>query len=116
VKGHRWFRAFRDNEGNKLIEVSLGTEGTRFAVIEEDAFLDLIRGGLSSAWRLVGKKGYVAAHGKGEQNLSVGRVLLGAKQGDLVRYLDNDPTNLRASNLLLVKGKGAIRNDRELVR
>ena len=117
AKGHRIFETFRDTDGTPLIRVSLGPENAKYAVLEERDFVELVQSGLSPAWRLIAQ-GYVAAHStkpNGGKNLSPARVLLSAGKGDLVFYLDNDKTNLRRSNLQLVKGKGAIRNDKELI-
>jgi hypothetical protein len=48
--------------------------------------------------------------------LLVARALLDAGAGQIVRYLDGNPLNLRSENLRLVAGNGAIKRARDYLR
>lgn len=64
------------------------------------------------------KNGYVSAPASRSPNnhVSIARVLLNAKEGESVIYKDGSPTNLRRSNLILVRGGKSKHHDRSYLK
>lgn len=110
-----------DVGGRLLARVPLGRHNDftpqRYAEIWKDDFDFLCKLGLSSNWvsYRVKSKQYVSATAStmpGNRVL-VARVLLDADAGQMVRFLDGNPLNLRRENLRLVahnRGKVRARN------
>lgn len=100
----------------KQIAVVTTRNGKKIELYLED-YEYLMGLGLSPAWNL-SPKGYVSApayRAKGGQ-IGVARVLLDAGPGDLVRYYDGNPSNLRRENLSLAAGVGwSTRRDRDFL-
>ena len=94
----------------------MGRAGATEAAIWEDDYKFIRRLGLSGNWSKLQRMHVVAsARRPGGNHVLVARVLLDAKQGQGVRYLDGDPLNLRRENLKLMSHAGAIRRDRDYV-
>ena len=93
---------------NRVVRVPLGPRGMKgFATIDLDCWEKFIEKGFSgnlnahfapNSDRLYVTAPSTAATGN---NILVARVLMDAKRGEIVRYIDGDPTNLRKSNLRL---------------
>lgn len=111
----RIFQSSRDEDGTPTVIVSLGRKGSKTCVIDEASFLELMEMRLSPTWD-INPEGYVMTYsGKASGGkVSPARVLMNAGIGEVVRYRDNDPRNLRRSNLEVIPGN-AIRKDKELV-
>lgn len=103
--------------GVDLALVPLGRFGNRgYAVIEADDLSTLEALGLSMAWNRNQQTGTVftpAVKASGG-NVQVARVLLDLGPGQIVRYANGDPTDLRRQNLSVVDGN-AIRRDRDFL-
>lgn len=103
-----------DQNGQKLALVPLGRFGSKgYAVIESADLIMLEALGLSLAWnrnQLTGTVFAPAVKASGG-NVQVARVLLDLGPGQIVRYENGDPTDLRRQNLSVVDGN-AIRRDR----
>jgi hypothetical protein len=95
-----------------LVPLSGGRGG--WAVVNEDDLALLESVGLSLRWTRDISSGAVSAPASASPNrhVSVSRVLLDAGEGEAVRFLNGDPTDLRRENLLLVDGSGT-RRDRD---
>jgi hypothetical protein len=83
------------------------------AVLYLDDFDMMLALGLSPHWQR-SPSGYVvaAAHLASGSHVGVARVMLDAGPGEIVRFLDRNPLNLRSENLKLVPG-WATRRDRD---
>ncbi len=96
-----------NENATKLIKrIPLGPNGSKGeATIYQEDYDYLMSIGLSSSWNLW-PNGYVIAcayKAKGN-NVSVPRVLLDARQGEVVHYVDGNRLNLRRDNLELYEG------------
>lgn len=101
-------------EGRALALVPLGPRSERVATIWNDDYVLLMSLGLSSNWLALNSGNYVYTSTKHGQ-IIIARVLLDAKPGQIVRYLDSDPMNLKRENLVLMYRDIAKKRDRELV-
>lgn len=103
--------------GRHLALVPLGRFGSKgYAVIEADDLNMVEALGLSLAWnrnQLTGTVFAPAVKASGG-NVQVARVLLDLGEGQIVKYLSGDPTDLRRQNLSVVDGN-AIRKDRDFL-
>ena len=99
--------------------VPLGPNGDRGTVVlRKDDYDLLLELGLSECWNAlrINDRIYVTApssRAPGSRVL-VARVLMDAKRGERVIFLDGNPLNMRRENLRLVKGHGK-RRDRDFV-
>lgn len=96
------------DNGKSLVHVPLSRRGEQEAVIEQDDYQRLISAGVSPNWHTVG--GSVTARTPKGQRL-LGRIILGAEEGQTVRYQDGNPLNLRRDNLYLRYGGFSINSD-----
>jgi len=103
--------------GRELALVPLGRWASKgHAVIYTDDLTMLENLGLSLVWNRNSLSGTVfapAAKASGG-NVQVARVLLDLGEGQIVRYLNGDPTDLRRENLSVVDGN-AVRRDRDFL-
>lgn len=107
-------KAIVHNDG--LAYVPLGTRGQRgVAVISDDDLAMLEKLGLSLRWNRHPRTGAVhAPAGKASgSNVLVARVLMDAGKGQVVRFRNGDPTDLRRDNLILDNDGYATRRDRD---
>src|SRR5262245_60063072 len=96
-------------DGKEIYLIPVGKDGGKgYAAIEKKDFDLLVSLGLSGAWDH--KHNSVIVPGC----LSVARILLDAKPGQVVRFRDRDPFNLRSDNLYLEAGRST-RWDRRLL-
>ena len=100
-----------------VVQVKLGVnESKGMAELYQEDVDFLIRLGLSMTWGRL-DRGYVtapASRAKGGR-IGVARVLLDAKPGENIKYLDGNPLNLRRENLRLMAGGWSTRRDRDLL-
>lgn len=105
------------HDGQDLALVPLGRFASKgHAVISADDLAMLEDLGLSLVWNRNALNGCVfapAARASGG-NVQVARVLLDLGEGQMVRYLNGDPTDLRWDNLAIVEGN-AVRRDRDFL-
>ncbi len=102
------------DNGSVLIRVPLkGSKGLKgYAEINKDDWDFLGKLGASTAWNLSAYGTVIAGAARAPgRNVRIGRVLLDAGPGQIVRYRDGNPLNLRRSNLYLDKGS-ALGRDR----
>jgi hypothetical protein len=115
----RIIRHLTDTDGKRIVEVPLGQNGKRVAVLYEQEFEELIGLGLSPRWRILKDRNNAMRVtvwlGSIKQQISVARLICGADVHQNVSYLDGNPFNLRSTNLLLGMGRGT-RNDRTLIK
>ena len=107
-------RCGRDAESREIIYVPLRNKGE--AILYREDFDRLLELGLSLSWNRL-PNGYVTApaykaHGN---SIQVARVIVDAGPGEQVKYVNGDLTDLRSSNLCLLKGGGASRRDRDFI-
>ena len=96
--------------------VPLGRKGANEVAIWEDDYNFVRRLGLSGNWTKLLNNHVIATAPKASGNhVLVARVLLDAKAGQSVRYLDGNPLNLRRENLQLIERGGSIRRDRDFL-
>ncbi|RUU36347.1 hypothetical protein EOC93_25265 [Mesorhizobium sp. M6A.T.Ce.TU.002.03.1.1] len=98
-------------EGN-TVYVPLARDGTREAVIDFDDFRDLQLLGLNPNWH--SKGGNVMALGSNGVLVVVSRVLMDAKEGQVVSHENKDRLDLRRGNLSLAAGF-SVNHDRALL-
>jgi hypothetical protein len=107
------------HDGKDVIVVPLQASWGCARLFEED-FQRLIDAGLSPFWSYNSNGGgvsYVRASlsgGRCGEQVSLARLVAGAKKGQRVRYRDRDPRNLRSDNLYIERGYSR-RHDRALV-
>ncbi len=70
-------------------------------ILEERDFNELMDLGLSLTWTLRHGVVWVRCNGRA---ISVARLILDLGSGQVVKYLDKNPTNLRRSNLVVSNG------------
>lgn len=111
-----------DVGGRLLARVPLGRHNKfsppRYVEIWKDDYDFLVKLGLSPNWSSyrVGGNGYyvtASASDTPSHRVLVARVLMDANAGEIVRYVDGNPLNLRRENLRLVshkRGKSRARN------
>ncbi|MET4567702.1 hypothetical protein [Rhodanobacter soli] len=99
-----------DADGQQLVHIALGDSGKRATLYAED-YQRLMDAGFSPCWQYTGDgRGYAYAtlgayNAKGVDCLvPVARLIAQAKAGQVVRYADGNPLNLRAENLKLMAG------------
>jgi hypothetical protein len=97
-----------------IVPVQDGRKGAAILDKDDIQFLDSL--GLSFNWNRL-PNGHITAPESNSPNnyVYVSRVLTGAGWGQQVAYIDGDPSNLRRSNLVLVKGH-ATRRDRDFLK
>ena len=105
-------------EGEKKVAlVPLGRAGSLEAAIYLEDYETLMELGLSGNWFAIPPANYVsvsAKRGPGRKVL-VARVLLDAGEGEVVKFLDGNPLNMRRDNLAVVPSKLGSRRDREFI-
>ena len=94
----------------RIAIVPLSRNGEHSATIDLEDYELLMSLGVSPNWQCTGGS-VVARTPKG--TMLVGRILMDAKRGQQVRYLDGNPLNLRRDNLTIKQGGFSLRNDRE---
>lgn len=107
-------------DGKEIAYVTLGGKhGIRAELYKED-FDFLVKLGLSPNWACYqgGQGFYVTAAAKDtpSNRVLVARVLMDAAAGQIVRYRDSNPLNLRKDNLVLVAHAGPKSRARDHVR
>ncbi|MGE8227020.1 MAG: hypothetical protein ACN6RK_14655 [Stenotrophomonas sp.] len=96
---------FTDADGVIRMRVELARHGTK--VVIDTADLEAIAAaGISLNWSL-GPDGYPRVNVPGAGPCAVARLILGAKRGERVCYLDGNPLNLRGSNLTIARKRSA---------
>lgn len=102
-----------EENGKTVYWVPLGKSGKSAPIYQED-YEALLGYGVSKTWN-DGLYSYVSAYCPNipGSRVIVARVLLNAGEGQTVRYLDGDRTNLRRENLILMKDSRAKRRDRD---
>lgn len=105
-KNDRQPRRFVCASGNHLVQVTL--KGGIIATIEATDFDGVVGRGFSNQWcRISDGKGhaYAGVWGPGSSTiLMVARLILDVPRGQVIRYVDHNPMNLRRSNLLMGEG------------
>lgn len=86
-----------DVNGTTYARIALREPGT-FAVLDADDASTWTHAGLTWQWGL-SRDGYVVASLPRKGPISVARLLLAARSGERVVYIDGDRRNLRRSNL-----------------
>lgn len=102
----------------ELCIVPLGPRQHKVAMIYKEDYDFLMKLGVSQAWNTLNKGAYVyaASFERGKASpVMIGRILMNAKEGQHVKYLDGDPTNLRRENMRLRYRSDVKRHDREIV-
>jgi hypothetical protein len=96
--------------GRAAVRVELTNAPGQQAVVDADDFAALVAQGYSRSW-------YVNRSGTGQtyvrlssrkwlgNNETVARLIVGAGKGQVVKYRDGDPLNLRRRNLVLKRGR-----------
>lgn len=97
--------------GRSLYMVPLGRKGALEVAVWEEDYKLLRSLGLTGNWAKL-QNMHVSAKAS-RQHVLVARVLLDAKPGQAVRYLDGNPLNLRRENLRLIAHAGTKRRDRD---
>lgn len=96
---------FTDADGVIRMRVELARHGTK--VVIDTADLEAIAGaGISLNWSL-GLDGYPRVNVPGVGTCAIARLILGAKRGERVCYLDSNPLNLRRANLTIARKRSA---------
>ncbi|WP_296201619.1 hypothetical protein [uncultured Hyphomicrobium sp.] len=108
-------------EGGRLVaKVQLGRDPSLKAEIYQDDLEFLEKLGLSLNWTALKMSGaiYVTANAKNTAGgkVLVARVLLDAGPGQMIRYADKNPLNLRRENLRIVTSAKAIQRARDSIR
>jgi hypothetical protein len=105
-----------EEKNNTVYHIPLGKSGNYAAIYKED-YDYLIQLEVSKTWN-DGTLGYVTAYCKSipGTRVAIARVLMDAGEGETVRYLDGDRTNLRRNNLIKMKDCRAKRRDRDYLR
>ncbi|WP_442577705.1 hypothetical protein ACSBOB_19275 [Mesorhizobium sp. ASY16-5R] len=93
-----------------VVRVPLARDGKDEAVIDLEAYNELMTLGVYQNWQLRG--GNVGARGPRGLKVLIGRVLTNARPGQRVVYRDGNPLNLRRGNLDLSDGAFSINHDR----
>jgi hypothetical protein len=88
--------------GRRVAFISLGSNSDRVCVLYLDDYISLIELGVSTNWSCTKPGNAVAFNSIDMKPLGIARILLDAKAGQAVRYLDGNPLNLRRENLSLV--------------
>jgi hypothetical protein len=95
---------------DNLVTVPL-SNSNRTVTLDAVDFESLMAKGISPRWKL-SQAGKVMVG----NNHTVARLILDAGKGFRVRYLDNDPTNLRRTNLILANHSKPIINVNHIFR
>lgn len=107
-------------DGRELVRTSLNPASPNIVELWKDDYDYLINKlKINPNWNSVSsKRPNVLAVSITNSKVSVARVLLDADQGQIIRYKDGNPLNLRRENLLLLDGDGRAgkRRDRNYVR
>lgn len=99
----------------------LDARGHHHALLDGSDYDALLGAGVVGVWHLstsaTNAKRYVRAYLANPvgRAVTVARVLLGAGDGECVRYLDGNPLNVRRANLRLVRHGVGVHHDRILV-
>ncbi len=102
-----------EENGKTVYWIPLG-KSRKYAPIYQEDYELLRELGIGKTWN-DGLYSYVSAYCPNipGSRVIVARVLLNAGEGQTVRYLDGDRTNLRRENLILMKDSRAKRRDRD---
>jgi hypothetical protein len=92
---------FLDDGGTPIVSVPL-TNTNKNAILCQSDFNELIRLGVDPRWKLA--TGQVFQ--RGENHVSVARLIANAKKGEKVQYRDGDTLNLKLNNLITSHGAG----------
>lgn len=95
--------------GASLVKVEMTNQPGVFATVDEEDFRRLVAEGYPKRWFInMSSTGYWYVRFSSDRYLgkleSVGRVIMNAPKGRVVKYRDGDRTNLRRSNLYLTRG------------
>src|SRR5262249_41439367 len=117
----RTIRAITDNSthtfGIELLQVPLDdTDNPTICTINRADFNLLMDMGSSDVWWINKDGNVVCWGGLSKRALVIGRLILDACGGEIVKYADGDNLNLRRTNLRIVKrGKGSKRRERDFL-
>lgn len=89
-----------DENGDPIVSVPLPNTSKKVHLFQSD-FITLVEMGLSPRWRLI--NGHIAEAGT---RLNVTRLVADVSKGEIVQLKDNDPCNLKRSNLIISDGQG----------
>lgn len=97
-------RAFVDDRGEAVFLVPMSKAGTAWATVNAADWFRLQEDGANGLWSLVNKtsrqvRTYPAMIGPNRKHVRVGRLILGLGEGEVIRFLNRDPLDLRRSNL-----------------
>lgn len=106
-----------DVEGRPLVVIHLNKAGDKICSLWKSDYDFLIDDcGLNPNWLTNPDRDNVLATSITSTRVGVARVLLDAKEGEVVKYRDGNPLNLKRENLLLVDAKnGGRRRDRDFI-
>jgi hypothetical protein len=105
--------------GRELVQVSVNGKGDRTVELWKNDYDFLIHKlKLNPNWTTAYNRKNVLALAITNSKVSVARCLLDADIGQIVRYKDSNPMNLRRENLLLMNGdkRAGKRRDRNFIR
>jgi hypothetical protein len=97
--------------GQRIVFVPFSNSKAKAKLLEKD-YNELVKLHVGLPWKFAVGRVFVRSGGR---NLSIARLILDAKKGEVIRHIDHDPTNLIRSNLLRVDGHGQHRS-RDLIR
>ena len=98
-------------DGHRIVFVPFSNAKGKAKVLEKD-YDTLVKLGVGLPWKFAIGRVWVRSGG---YNIPVARLILDAKEGEVIRHIDLDPTNLLRTNLLRVPGHGQHRS-RDLMR
>jgi hypothetical protein len=100
---------YEDSE--RVVYVPFSNARGKAKLLEKD-YNELVKLHVGLPWKFAVGRVFVRSGGR---NLSIARLLLDAKKGEVIRHIDHDPTNLIRTNLLRVDGHGMYIS-RDLIR
>jgi hypothetical protein len=90
-----------DDDGEPVVTVSL-TNTDKKAVLYQEDYNKLIEQGLDPRWKFLQNRVVL----RGERKIAISRLIMKAGKGDIIKYLDWNPLNLKRTNLMVAKGAG----------
>jgi hypothetical protein len=112
----RDFKMINENGKDVVLISVVNKRETKVALLYKEDFDSLLALGVSPYWCAPNdKQSNVLVAGVGKRKIGVARLLLDAGNGQIVKYKDGNPLNLKRENLELVaNGRGKTR-DRDLL-